>query len=57
VTLLSRDAPAPEEPELAGFLGGLRVGWQGVVTATHVLLTVVGVVLPGLVVFGTPAPR
>lgn len=54
VTLFSQDAPAPEEPE-QGFLAGLRAGWDGLVASMHVLLTVLGVLLPWLVVVGAPA--
>ena len=49
--------PAVVEPELPGFLSGLAAGWNALVTSSRVLLTVVGAVLPFLVlvaVIGIP---
>ncbi|MGW0479697.1 DUF4349 domain-containing protein [Nonomuraea sp. NPDC003214] len=45
-----------EEPsdEPAGFLGGLKSGWNGLVSFVKVLLTVLGTVLPWLVVVVPP---
>lgn len=55
VMLLSQDAPAPveEEPD-RGFLAGLRAGWDALTSSLHVLLTVLGVLLPWLLVVGAP---
>ncbi|MER5319119.1 DUF4349 domain-containing protein [Streptosporangium roseum] len=39
-----------EEDEPSGFLGGLRAGWKGFVTALKIGLTVLGVLLPWLIV-------
>ncbi|MEV0420569.1 DUF4349 domain-containing protein [Streptosporangium canum] len=39
-----------EEDEPSGFLGGLRSGWEGFVTALKIGLTVLGVLLPWLIV-------
>jgi hypothetical protein len=41
--------PKPSE-EPAGFLGGLKSGWKALVSFAKVVLTVVGVVLPWLIV-------
>ncbi|TMR92268.1 DUF4349 domain-containing protein [Nonomuraea basaltis] len=41
-------AEEPEE-ESAGFLGGLKAGWRGLVSFTMGLLTVLGAVLPWLI--------
>lgn len=38
------------EEEPSGFLGGLRTGWDGFVTAVKIALTVLGVLLPWLIV-------
>lgn len=38
------------EDEPAGFLGGLKSGWDGLVSFVKVVLTVVGVLLPWLIV-------
>lgn len=55
VTLLAR-APAgeQEEPDDTGFLGGLATGWRALTKSLSVGLTVFGVLLPWLVVFGAP---
>lgn len=56
VTLLAPDPVVEEEePEEAGFLAGLAAGWRGLTGSLSVLLTVLGVLLPWLVVFGVPA--
>jgi hypothetical protein len=41
-------APKPKEPD-TGFLGGLKTGWKALVKAVGVGLTVLGVLLPWLV--------
>ncbi|MER6828620.1 DUF4349 domain-containing protein [Streptosporangium sp. NPDC000563] len=41
-----------EEDEPSGFLGGLRTGWSAFVTAVKVGLTLLGVLLPWLVLIG-----
>ncbi|WP_433240564.1 DUF4349 domain-containing protein [Streptosporangium sp. CA-135522] len=41
---------AEPEDEPSGFLGGLRTGWRGFVTTVKVTLTVVGALLPWLIV-------
>ncbi len=41
--------PAPDEDEVSGFLGGLSAGWDALVTALGVGVTVLGVLLPWLV--------
>ncbi len=41
--------PAVVEPETPGFLSGLAAGWNALVASSQVLLTVVGAVLPFLV--------
>ncbi len=41
--------PAVVEPETPGFLSGLAAGWNALVSSSRVLLTVVGAVLPFLV--------
>ncbi|WP_158088576.1 DUF4349 domain-containing protein [Thermoactinospora rubra] len=46
-------SPEPEE-EPAGFLGGLKEGWAALVTFVKIVLTVLGVLLPWLVVIVPP---
>lgn len=41
--------PVPDDDEVTGFLGGLSAGWDALVTALGVAVTIVGVVLPWLV--------
>ena len=41
-----------EEDEPSGFLGGLRAGWSAFVTAVKIGLTLLGVLLPWLVLIG-----
>ena len=41
--------PAPDEDDVSGFLGGLSAGWDALVTALGVAVTVLGVLLPWLV--------
>ncbi|MGP3956456.1 DUF4349 domain-containing protein [Nonomuraea sp. 3N208] len=43
-------AEEPDEEEPAGFLGGLKAGWNGLVSSTKVVLTVLGAVLPWTIV-------
>jgi hypothetical protein len=53
VTLLGKDA-APPKPPATGFVGGLRHGWHAFLGAVDGLLTVLGALLPFLVVLGIP---
>ena len=57
VVLLDPDASRAEDPddEPPGFLAGLSGGWKALVASLSVLLTVLGVLLPWLVVLGGPA--
>lgn len=52
--LLDKGVAAPGDEDPAGFLGGLAAGWDALVASLRVLLTVLGAVLPWLVVFGLP---
>jgi len=52
VDLVAKDAPVVVEAK--GFLGGLRTGWDSLVTAIDGVLVVLGVLLPWLVVLGVP---
>ncbi len=56
VTLLGPDAAAPAKPKPAqgGFLAGLKSGWNAFVAAVRVVLTVLGAVLPFVLVIGIP---
>jgi hypothetical protein len=57
VTLLAPEAVAEDEEEEeddSGFLAGLASGWRGLTKSLAVLLTGLGVLLPWLVVLGTP---
>ncbi|WP_052436577.1 DUF4349 domain-containing protein [Georgenia sp. SUBG003] len=52
VDLVAKDAPVAVEAK--GFLGGLRTGWDSLVTAVDGVLVALGVLLPWLVVLGVP---
>ncbi|WP_067508568.1 DUF4349 domain-containing protein [Actinoplanes sp. TFC3] len=54
--LLDPQQAAPEQPEDAapGFLSGLRNGWHGLLTSLNVVVTVLGWLLPWLVLAGVP---
>jgi hypothetical protein len=53
VTLLAPQAAAPvEEDDEIGFLTGLKAGWTGLVGAVVLLLTIIGLLLPWLIVLG-----
>ncbi|PZF98859.1 DUF4349 domain-containing protein, partial [Micromonospora deserti] len=54
VSLVGPDARLAEEETDAGFLVGLKGGWKVFLTSMTVLLTVLGAILPWLVVFGVP---
>lgn len=54
VELVQDSAPAPEKEDGTGFLAGLRNGWNAFLTFGLVVLTVVGVLLPWVVVLGIP---
>lgn len=53
VTLLGKDAVSPKPPA-TGFVGGLLHGWHAFLAAVDGLLTVLGALLPFLVVLGIP---
>ena len=53
VTLLGKDAASPKPPA-TGFVGGLQHGWHAFLAAIDGLLTVLGALLPFLVVLGVP---
>jgi hypothetical protein len=56
VTLLNQQAPAPKpKQERHGFLGGLAAGWDALLASLKVVLTVLGALLPWLLVIGLPA--
>ncbi|MFJ6195150.1 DUF4349 domain-containing protein [Micromonospora sp. NPDC092111] len=55
VTFVGRDAStADEEEDRTGFMVGLRGGWKVFLASMSVLLTVLGALLPWLLVFGVP---
>jgi len=53
VNLRGPEAPGEKEPE-QGFIAGLKAGWDGFLASVQVVLTVVGWLLPWLVVVGLP---
>lgn len=56
VVLLGPDAPVPvEDDDPAGFLGGLSSGWHALLDSLAILLTVVGALLPWILVLGVPS--
>jgi hypothetical protein len=55
VVLLAPKAAATPRDDPAGFLGGLAGGWKALVASLTVLLTVLGALLPWLLVLGVPA--
>lgn len=54
VTLLGPDAKVAEPEPTSGFVAGLKAGWKAFLSSMRVLLTVVGVLLPWLVILGIP---
>ncbi|WP_033340746.1 DUF4349 domain-containing protein [Catenuloplanes japonicus] len=54
VELVQDSAPASVKDDGTGFLAGLRNGWDAFLTFGVVVLTVIGVLLPWLVVLGIP---
>jgi hypothetical protein len=56
VTLLGPDAAVPAKPKPAetGFLAGLKSGWRAFAASVQVVLTVIGAVLPFVVLIGLP---
>ncbi|MFY1700411.1 DUF4349 domain-containing protein [Micromonospora sp. WMMA1923] len=54
VTLVGADASTAEEESETGFLAGLRAGWRVFGISVTVLLTVLGALLPWLIVLGVP---
>jgi hypothetical protein len=55
VVLLAPKAAAAPKSGPTGFLGGLTNGWTALVASLSVLLTVLGALLPWLLVLGLPA--
>ena len=57
VVLLSPQATVPSKPTRPqkGFLAGLKAGWRAFTGSLSVLLTVVGALLPWLLLVGVPA--
>ncbi|MBX7269171.1 DUF4349 domain-containing protein [Micromonospora sp. Llam7] len=55
VTLVGPDATVAEEESQIGFLVGLNGGWKVFLTSMTVLVTVLGAILPWLLVLGVPA--
>jgi Domain of unknown function (DUF4349) len=58
ITLSLRAVGAPVPPPIqsdSGFLSGLKSGWQAFLNSAKVFLTVVGWLLPWLIVVGVPA--
>jgi hypothetical protein len=55
IELFAREAEPEEEPEETGFLAGLGSGWRGLTATVEVALTVLGVLLPWLLVLAVPA--
>ncbi|MEV0154804.1 DUF4349 domain-containing protein [Micromonospora sp. NPDC050686] len=53
VAFVQADAPPAAKSE-AGFLSGLRNGWHALLASLGVLLTVLGALLPWLIVLGVP---
>ncbi|MCX4386734.1 DUF4349 domain-containing protein [Micromonospora peucetia] len=54
VSLVGRDASTADEETEVGFMVGLRGGWKVFLTSMTVLLTVLGAVLPWLLLLGVP---
>jgi hypothetical protein len=56
VTLLGPEAAAPAPPKAAqgGFVGGLKAGWKAFAASIRVVLTVLGALLPFILVIGVP---
>ncbi|MEU7931057.1 DUF4349 domain-containing protein [Micromonospora echinofusca] len=54
VSLVGPDASTADEETEVGFMVGLRGGWKVFLTSMTVLLTVLGAVLPWLLVIGVP---
>jgi hypothetical protein len=56
VTLLGPDAAEPPKPKPAetGFLAGLKNGWKAFAASVNVVLTVLGALLPFIVLIGVP---
>jgi hypothetical protein len=52
--LLDPEAVAKSDDGPAGFLGGLKGGWDALVASLAVLLTVLGALLPWLIAIGLP---
>jgi uncharacterized protein DUF4349 len=55
VTFLGPETPGVQkDDDPAGFLGGLSAGWDALLASLKVLLTVLGALLPWLIVIGLP---
>ncbi|HEX7744700.1 MAG TPA: DUF4349 domain-containing protein, partial [Micromonosporaceae bacterium] len=55
LVLLDRDSSAVADEPRTGFLAGLAAGWRALVASLQVLLTLLGALLPWLVLLGGPA--
>lgn len=54
LTLVEPTAPDATDPEDSGFLAGLKAGWSAFVASMKALLTVLGALLPWLLILGLP---
>ncbi|GIJ42381.1 hypothetical protein Vwe01_57060 [Micromonospora andamanensis] len=54
VTLVGPGVTVADEEDQIGFLVGLKGGWQVFLSSMTILLTVLGAILPWLLVFGVP---
>ncbi|OJF09483.1 DUF4349 domain-containing protein [Couchioplanes caeruleus] len=55
VVLLDPESSAKSDDEPSGFVAGLRKGWTGLLASLGVVATVLGWVLPWLLILGVPA--
>ena len=54
VTFLDPQADVVQEEDAGGFLGGLKAGWKALLASLTAVLTVVGALLPWLLILGLP---
>lgn len=54
VTFLDPQADVVQEEDAGGFLGGLEAGWKALLASLGAVLTVVGALLPWLLLIGLP---
>lgn len=54
LVLVDRDTAAASDEPRTGFLAGLAAGWRALVASLQVLLTLLGALLPWLVLLGSP---